>query len=133
MVVLERIKAELALIQQDHPEVAYVEEGRWVRVSSYPLPEGWSQAATDVAFQIGEGYPGAPPYGFYVPSGIQFQGTSPDNYTESADNQPPFEGTWGLFSWTPVDGLWQSTADVHKGSNLLHWVRGFADRFKEGA
>ena len=129
----ERIKAELALIQQALPDVDYRDEDRWVRVPSYPLPKGWNRTATDVAFQVGEGYPGTPPYGFYVPSGIQFHGVNPDDYTEPAANQPPFGGTWGFFSWAPVDGLWQSTADAHRGSNLLHWVRGFADRFKEGA
>lgn len=128
----ERIKAELALIQQRFPDTAYREAGCWVRVPSYPLPDGWNRLVTDVAFQISGGHPAAPPYGFYVPSGIQFQGTTPSNYTEPADNQPPFGGTWGLFSWAPSDGEWKPTTDVQKGSNLLHWVRGFAERFREG-
>ena len=36
----ERIKEELSLIRHSFPDVVYREEGRWVCVSSYPLPEG---------------------------------------------------------------------------------------------
>ncbi len=128
----ERISEELALIRQRFPDVEYREEGRWVRIPSYPLPEGWNREATPVAFQILDSHPGTPPYGIYAPAGIQFQGAAPNNYKEPADNQPPFEGTWGVFSWAPDDGQWRPTADVRKGSNLLNWVVGFADRFGEG-
>ena len=129
----ERIEAELTFIRQVFPDVAYQEEGRWVCLPSYPLPEGWNRVVTDVAFQIIEGYPAACPYGFYVPSGIQFQGTTPDNYTDPAANQPPFGETWGFFSWAPIDGVWKPTTDVKRGPNLLKWAKGFADRFQEGA
>ena len=129
----ERIQAELTLIRQAFPDVVYQAEGCWVCLSSYPLPEGWNRAATDVAFQISDGYPTAPPYGFYVPSGIQFEGAIPNNYTDTASNEPPFGGTWGLFSWAPRDGGWKPTGEVRRGSNLLQWARGFADRFQEGA
>ena len=129
----ERIKAELALIRGEFPNVAYVEEGRWVRVQSYPLPQGWNRTATDVTLQIDDGYPGAAPYGFYVPSGIRFGGSAPSNYTDPAANQPPFGQAWGLFSWAPVAETWKPTVDVRRGSNLLRWLRGFADRFGEGA
>ena len=89
----ERIEAELALIRQAFPDVVYQAESRWVCLPSYPLPEGWNRATTDVAFQISDGYPAAPPYGFYVPSGIQFEGAVPNNYTDTASNEPPFAGT----------------------------------------
>ena len=129
----ERIQAELSLIQQSFPDIVYQEEGCWVCLPSYPLPEGWNRAATDVAFQISDGYPAAPPYGFYVPSGIQFDGTTPNNYTNTASNQPPFGETWGMFSWAPIDEEWKPTGDVRRGSNLLQWARGFANRFQEVA
>ena len=54
---------------------------------------------TDVAFQINEGHPVTPPYGIYVPSGIQFRGEVPNNYTDQASSSLPFGGMWGLFSW----------------------------------
>ena len=127
----ERIQAELALIQQAFPDAMYQAEGHWVCLPSYPLPGGWNKVATDVVFQISDGYPTAPPYGFYVHSGIQFEGAIPNNYTDTASNEPPFEGTWGQFSWTPNE--WKPTGDVRRGSNLLQWSRGFVDRFQEGA
>lgn len=129
--MVERIEAEMTLIRQRFPDVVYQDEGRWVYLPSYPLPEGWNREATDVAFQISEGYPAAPPYGFYVPSGICFQGSTPDNYTDPAASQPPFGGSWGFFSWAPI--VWKPTADAPKGSNLLQWAKGFEDRFQEGA
>lgn len=127
----ERIKKELELLRRRNPELEYKEEGRWIRIPSYPLPKGWNRVSTDVAFQIIAGYPGAPPYGIYVPAGLLFNQGRPDNYTEPAQTQPPFPGTWGVFSWQ-VDGQWRATTDLVTGSNLLNWVMGFADRFREG-
>ena len=128
----ERIQEELALVRWEYPEAEYLEEGQWVRIPSYSLPEGWNRSSTEVAFQIPSSYPGTPPYGIYVPVGIQFNGVRPNNYTEPAGTPPPFEGEWGVFSWSPSDGQWRPTTDIRKGSNLLNWVIGFADRFKEG-
>jgi hypothetical protein len=128
----ERIDKELALLRSRFPEVEYKQEGQWFRIPSYPLPEGWNRSATDVAFQIPQGYPGAQPYGFYVLSGLLFQEARPDNYTEPAPAQPPFPGPWGMFSWSPVPGQWRATADLSTGSNLLNWAMGFADRFRLG-
>jgi hypothetical protein len=130
----ERIDAELALIRQRFHDAEYHEQGHWVRIPSYPLPEGWNRSSTEVVFQIpvDRGYPARHPYGIYVPAGLQFQVAGPDNYKDRAPTQPPFPGTWGIFSWQPADGQWRPTADIRKGSNLLNWVVGFADRFQEG-
>jgi len=87
---------------------------------------------TAVAFQILVGYPGTPPYGIFVPAGITFNGSRPNNYAEPAGTQPPFGGTWGVFSWLPVEGEWRPGATPAAGTNLLTWVLGFADRFREG-
>lgn len=129
---MERIDAELSLIRTRYPDVDYAEAGDWVRVPSYALPEGWNRSATDVAFQIPTGYPGVPPYGIYVPSGLRFQGARPDNYTEPASAQLPYAGNWAMFSWQPADGEWRATTDLRNGSNLMNWIIGFGVRFKEG-
>ena len=130
----ERIDKELALLRQHFPNLEYRADGQWVRVPSYPLPEGWTPSSPDVAFQIPIGFPGAPPYGFYVPSGIQFRGKQPLNYKDPSSVQPPFGGSWGLFSWSTVDGQWRATAepDPARGYTLVAWVKGFAVRFAEG-
>jgi len=128
----ERIQRELPLLRQRWPALEYQEVGHWMRVPSYGLPPNWNRAKCDVVFQVRAGYPGTPPYGIYVPAGILYNGAQPVNYVEPAPVQPPFGGVWGVFSWLPVEGKWYPTADPRGGSNLLNWVIGFAQRFREG-
>lgn len=128
----DRIAKELELLRKHWPDLEYVENGQWVRLPAYPLPEGWSRSATDVGFQIPTAYPGTPPYGIYVPAGLNFNGARPDNYTEPSGTKPPFPGDWGILSWTQEDGAWRATADLITGSNLLNWVLTFEDRFRQG-
>ena len=130
----ERIVRELALLRQHYPNLVYREEGRWILIPEYPLPDGWGRSATDVAFPIPVEFPGGPPYGIYVPSGMKFNGQPPENYQDTAPMQPPFGGTWGIFSWTTVDGKWRATAQVEPagGYTLLAWVTNFAIRFADG-
>lgn len=125
----ERIEQEIEMLHQRYPQME--KNGNWIRIPNYPLPEGWNRTTTDVALQIPPQYPGTPPYGIYTPGGLLFRGASPDNYT-AASTQVPFSGTWYVFSWAPVDGQWRATSDPRTGSNLLNWVIGFAQRFKEG-
>lgn len=127
-----RIDQDLELLRRYYPSLKYNPGGQWVLIPCYPLPIGWNRETTDVAFQIHVTYPGNPPYGIYVPVGISFQSTLPNNYKEPADVQLPFEGKWGIFSWAPDDGQWRATGDLVSGSNLLNWVRGFSKRFGEG-
>jgi hypothetical protein len=130
----ERIEKELVLLRKHYPRLEYRDDGQWVRIPDYPLPDGWNRENTDVAFQIPIGFPGAPPYAFFVLVGIQFRGEKPANYEESISNRPPFDGSWGQFSWSTVDGQWRATAspDPAKGYTLVDWARGFANRFQEG-
>lgn len=127
----ERIRQELALLRTRYPDLDYEPNGQWVRIPVYKLPPDWNLATTAVVFQMPVGYPGTPPYGIYAPAGLLFKGEKPNNYQEPAPSQPPFGGSWGIFSWGP-DGPWRATADIISGSNLLNWVQGFADRFRDG-
>ena len=129
----KRIAQELDLIRQVYDRVEYREQGYWFYVPSYTLPEGWNRVTTDVAFQVDVSYPVQPPYGFYMPAGIRFQGKYPDSYDETGGIAPPFDGQWGFFSWAVEDGDWKSGIDVTSGTNLLDWVVGLAKRFREGA
>jgi len=126
----ERVEAELALLRTRFQALEV--NGRWVRIPAYPTGAGWSSPSTDVAFQIQEGHPGAPPYGIYVPTGLRFIGQVPGSYTEPAANQPPFGGQWAMFSWEVEGATWKPQAEVSKGANLLNWVLGFGTRFREG-
>lgn len=132
----DRIRQELELLRVSFSSLEYAEAGRWVRLPAYVIPGnpvGWNRTETQAVFQIPVEYPGAPPYGIYVPMGIRFNGNLPGNYAEPAPNQPPFAGQWGIFSWTTLDGKWFPAASPTAGHNLSNWVRGFADRFREGA
>lgn len=126
----DRIEAELELLRTRYPELEHRADGRWVRIPSYPLPPGWNRPRTEIAFQIPTQYPATPPYGFYVPTGINYNGRRPNNCADN--NAPPFGGSWMLFSWKP-DGDWIPAADLRSGHNLLNWVMGFRQRFAEGA
>lgn len=130
-----RIEEELALLRRYYPELTHVLTGQWVLIPQYAaLSVGWVPSPIPVVFQIPTGFPspGALPYGFYVPSGLRFQNSMPGNYTEPTGNRPPFDGAWGFFSWTPDEPWLPNLEDITAGSNLMHWVRGFANRFREG-
>ncbi len=129
----DRIEQELDLLRRHYSEVHYLEEGYWVLIQDYQIPPGpaWNCQASDIIFQIPSGYPGTPPYGFYVPSGISCDGRAPESYKEPAENKPPWPGEWGFFSWQH-DG-WRPSADLLSGSNLVNLVRSFSRRFEEGA
>lgn len=128
----ERLEKELELLRARYPDLEYRSEGRWILIPSYPMPEGWNRTKTSVAFQVLIGFPGTPPYGFYVQAGILYEGKKPANYTEPAPNRPPFPGSWGVFSWAHTED-WRATSDPCTGSNLLNWTLGFSHRFREGA
>ena len=130
--VTSRIEEELALLRTYFPHVDYNEQGQWIRIRDYVLPPGWNRSVTDIVLQIPPAYPSGHPYGFYTPSGIRFRDAEPGSYKDTADNKPPFDGTWGFFSWTPEDP-WRPTTDLVSGSNLLNVVRTFADRLNQEA
>jgi len=128
----DRICAEIRLLRKVFPDLEH--RDCWVRLPNVTLPNGWTPSSLDVVFQISDAFPGAPPYGIFVRAGVRFNGAMPQNYTEPAESQPPFGGVWGIFSWSIADGAdWRPSASVEHGPNLLQWVRGFEQRFLEGA
>jgi hypothetical protein len=132
-----RIQQELALLRRFHDEVEHAElNGEdWFKLAAYRFPPGWRVGdkpieTGPVIFKFGASYPTQHPYGFCVPEGITFNGTAPNNAGGASPS--PFPGGWIQFSWQP-DGNWMPTADAEVGSNVLSWVRSFAQRLKEGA
>lgn len=131
-----RIEQELEFLRQFYSDLEHVakESEDWFLHPSFAIPPGWRIGESKIAqarlcFPISGGYPSAQPYGFLLPAGINFEGTTPNNTT--ASNAPPFSGAWLQFSWQPE--TWFPMSDVRKGSNLLVWVRSFTSRLKEGA
>ncbi len=127
----KRIEDELNLLRKSYSGIEYEPDGHWVKIPNYVLPAGWTPKQIEVVFQIPQGYPGAHPYGIYVPSGLSYKGVRPNNYTQPANNHPSFEGVWGVLSWQQEN--WNPAPEITPGSNLLSWVRGFSARFNEGA
>ena len=125
-----RIEQELALIRSYYPDIEVQEkEGRvWVKKVNYPLPSGWNLEATEVAFNFPPGFPGNPPYGIYVPDSLLFNQKSA---LTGCQFTPPFEGNWGMISWTP-DGIWKPNVNIVGGTNMLNFLKSFSDFFKEG-
>lgn len=132
----KRMIDELALVREAYSEVEHVEaDGQdWFKLPSYPVPEGWlvageRVAAVPVVFLIKADYPGATPYGFLTPGGMTFKGRVP-NRTGAPPKEVPFPGEWMHFSWQCED--WQACNDPKRGSNLLTWIRSFAERLRQG-
>ena len=125
-----RVDAELTLLRQRWPSLEYEPSGQWVLLPEYPLPDGWSRAATGIAFQIPSGPPSQPPYAFHVDGPLTFLGQQPAQYTHPAA-AGPFPGDWATFSWAPETWLWAETPV--DGANMRSFARSFADRFAQGA
>lgn len=116
---------------QGHFKNQIVKQGNWFLLKEYPLPVGWNQRHADIAFRAQPDYPGTPPYGFWVPTGLRFNGAMPGSYQDTVADIPPFSGQWGMFSWSPDQ--WRPSSDVGAGFNLLNFALSFAVRLAEGA
>ncbi len=124
-----RISIELHHLKGHFKEV--VQQDNWFLIKDYSLPEGWSLRKADIAFRVLPGYPFTAPYGFFVPTGLRFDGKLPSNYQDVVADVPPFDGQWGMFSWAPVE--WKSNDSIVAGHNLLNFALSFAVRFQQGA
>lgn len=126
----ERVEQELALLKTVYPALEWHPESFWVRIPSYPLPNGaWDRSEIELAFQMPQNLPGQQPYGFWVRPGLGLaKGGTPTNYVHPVAT-PLGEG-WGQFSWSPIS--WQPKAEITAGSNMLNFARSIADRLREG-
>jgi len=126
----EYAQQTLRLIRAQWPDAEAVEaaDGRcWVRLPSYPVPPGWTAAATDVVFVVPNDAAQAP-YGFYVPRSLLLVRDAGDaaptsHYTHEASGVPSeFAGDWSMFSWAPTQWTPQD--------NLVTFVRSFRERLE---
>jgi hypothetical protein len=126
----ELVQRELSLLRASHPNLDYREDGHWVRLPRYATPDTlWGLREVQVCFQIPEGLPGQAPYGFHVqPDLLLRDGTRPENYAYPVTT--PFGDGWGKFSWRLEP--WRPAADPVGGTNMVNFVRSFADRLRQG-
>jgi hypothetical protein len=127
----ERLQRDLDLVRARYPEMQFREDGQWIFLPRYPIATGWEHAAYAICFQIRAGYPDISPYGINVsPPPRGAGGQVPQSYVDTPDPKPPFDGSWGRFSWE-IDG-WKATPDLVSGSILLNYVESIRKRFEEG-
>lgn len=127
----ERLQNDLELLRGRYPEMQFREEGQWVFLPKYRVASGWKHQEYAVCFQIRPGYPDISPYGINVsPPPEREDGAQVKDYVPSPDPKPPFEGSWGRFSWE-IDG-WKAASDLLSGSTLVNYVESIRKRFEEG-
>jgi hypothetical protein len=127
----DRIKAEVELARTLYPALDYRDEGHWIRVPNFKLPERWSKRQTELVFQFPQtGYPQSVFYGFYVESGLRFNGATPKNFTDPSPAKLPFAGAWAFFSGNPDP--WTPAPAIEDGSNVLSWLHSVSERFQQG-
>lgn len=127
----DRLQHDLDLVRGRYPEMEFREEGQWVFLPRYQVPNGWKRREYAVCFQVRAGYPDISPYGINVnPPPEREDGAAVQSYVLNPEPKPPFPGEWGRFSWE-VDG-WKSTPDLVSGSTLLSFVESIRKRFEEG-
>lgn len=125
----DRIDQELALLRTVYPDLEWRSDAFWVRIPVYSVPSGaWSQSSVEIACRVPPTV-GEQPYAFYVRPGLTTaDGRAITNYTYPAST--PFGDDWGQFSWAPE--AWAPHVEITRGSNMLNFVRSFADRLREG-
>jgi hypothetical protein len=127
----DRIQRELALLRRHYPKLQYWEEGRWVLLPEYRLPDGvWKQSEASVVVQFPPGFPGNAPYAFHANPPPELKGGGVIK-NATASNEPPFQGRWLKFSWSIPE--WRATADLSSGFNMLNFVLTIEQRLREGA
>lgn len=130
----DRLAKELTVLRTVFPDVEFLDQDSgWVLIPRYTVQfGGWKQSEVSVCFQVPGGYPGDPPYAFWVTPLLRLVendvGPS-NNYQEPSPT--PFSGVWGRFSWSHESG-WMPGANPATGSNFLNFVLSFRDRFREG-
>lgn len=126
--MIERVRAELELVRARYPGLEFREEDFWARIPEYPLASGWGREAAEIAFQVPRDIFGQRPYGFWVRPPLQVPGGGVPTNT-SGPVATGFGDGWQQFSWAPE--IWQPGTEPHNGSNLLDFVRSFAQRLRE--
>lgn len=126
--MIERIEAEVALVRCRFPDLDFRHDDLWARIPAYPVPEAWGREAVELVFQAPRDIFGQQPYGFWVRPPLELPGGGPPTNT-SGPVATPFGDGWQQFSWAP--DAWQPGAEPRSGSNLLDFVRSFAQRLAE--
>lgn len=124
----ERILAELELVKRRFPDVESGDDGSWLLIPDWPLPQGWSCEMTPVLVTIPAGYPTTAPDNFHAADDLCLaSGGEPGN---SSRGQALLGRTWRTFSWH-LDDNWRPAQDPAAGDNLLTFLEGCRARLED--
>jgi hypothetical protein len=119
--------ADFEALKARHPSATLKEfaNGTALVAIETDIPAGWSASRITLRFIMPNGYPVAPPDGFWVEPELKVNGNQPH---ASAPNNPiPEAGMSGhRFSWHFDGGHWSANRD-----NLLVWVRSCHERLEK--
>jgi hypothetical protein len=128
--VLERRRQEVELVVARYGELEYPSDYSHVVIKRWPLPPGWSAAATEVLILLPAGYPQTPPDSFYTPDSLTLEGSAePDRASGRISHRGR---SWRQFSWHFVEPRdWQPHPDPEQGHNLLTFLLAVEARLRE--
>ena len=119
---LQRIIQEVMLLARENGMVEYDEEdGRWVHLPDFSLPDGWDRATTGMLLVLPDGYPHIPPDGFYVDRFLRTRsGLRLDHYFEDLSQYNPYAAQgWAWFCIHLKNGSWRPAASIEDGDSLF--------------
>ncbi len=119
--------ADFEELKARHPSAVLTEfnSGAALVTLDYPLPAGWSAAKIVLRFIMPNGYPVAPPDGFWVEPSLTIGGKQPRS-TEASPQIPEAGMSRQRFSWHFDAGHWSANRD-----NLLTWLRSCQERLEK--
>lgn len=126
--MIERLKKELGLIEQEYGGIEIAEDFSWFKIKKFPLVAGWSKQTCNTLVLIPPGYFTTPPDNFYTDNDLRLENGSLPGAT--SPNQSQIGQSWLQFSYH-VKGNWQPHADIEKGHNLLTFLLGVNKRLHE--
>jgi hypothetical protein len=129
LIVIERRKIELALVEAKYGELEVGPNHDWFVVKRWKLVPGWNKAETQVLVLLPPGYPTTPADNFHTDADLRLaNGSQPG----SASSTYSHNGRqWSQFSYHVESGDWKPHADPLLGHNLLTFLEGVGKRLSE--
>lgn len=119
--------ADFKALQARHPSAVLTElpSGAALVTLDFEPPAGWSAAKIVLRFIMPNGYPVAPPDGFWVEPALTVNGNQPRS-TEAKPQIPETTTSAQRFSWHIENGHWSPNRD-----DLFTWLRSCCERLEK--
>jgi Prokaryotic E2 family E len=122
-----KAQADFEALKARHPSATLTEfaNGTALVTLDTEIPPGWSASKVKLRFIMPNGYPVAPPDGFWVEPALIVNGKQPRN-SEQSSQIPESRVSNQRFSWHFDSGHWSPNRD-----NLLTWLRSCHERLEK--